>query len=158
MLARTQSRNGLFLTRVTQQVVTANAAYGDNLPRAQCANGAAQSLIIAADIIALAPRRIPPQLRSAHWASQRLSVEPPIQRMGILGSACRTEREIGHRSVRPIVRQVADQGVAGSTLGAVDKGVAVAARRRVAQLREALVTGKQIKRYMNLRWGGIDAA
>ena len=64
----------------------------------------------------------------------------------ILGLAFRAQREDGHGSVDPVVREPCDDGIPGSTVGAVDKRVAVAAVFWVKKLPDAGIAGGDIRR------------
>ena len=67
------------------------------------------------------------EARAAHGAGDGLRVEAAVERVGVLGEAGGAQLEVRERGVRAVVRDVADDGVAGTAAGAVGEGIAVAA-------------------------------
>ena len=61
----------------------------------------------------------------AHRARHRLGVEAAASGILVLGAAGRAEGELGHRRPRAVVGEMADDGVAGPAVGAVDERIAV---------------------------------
>ena len=86
------------------------------------------------------------ELRPADGAGDWLGVEAPVERVLVLAAAVGAEREAGHRRVRPVVGDGADDREPGPALRAVDERVAMAAVGRVEQLPQAVVAGGDVGR------------
>ena len=93
--------------------------------------------------------------RPADGAGVRLRVEAPVAGIVVLGLARRAHREAGHRRRRPVVGHAADDREARPAVRAVDERVAEAAIGRVAQLGEAVVAGRRVRRDQRV---GVAAA
>ncbi len=148
-LAGSQAGDGVLIGCVAQQVVAADAAHGDDAARRAAPPAAAASAGALPSI--LDAGRAPVKRGTAGGTRQGLGVKTPIERVGVFGGALRAQREAIERGIRPIVGHGADQRVARSALRAIDEWVAVAARRRVAEFRQALIAGEQIRRHMHVR-------
>ena len=82
----------------------------------------------------------------ADRAGDRLGVEAPVGRVLVLPAAVAAQRETCHRRVRPVVGDAPDDREARPALRAVDERVAVAAVRRVEELVQAVVAGRDVGR------------
>src|ERR1019366_9482084 len=75
----------------------------------------------------LFPLRRRRERRAARRASVRLRVEAPVGGVLILGAALFAHGEARHGGVRPVVRNVADDGLPRAAIGAVGESVPVPA-------------------------------
>ena len=85
-----------------------------------------------------------PQRRTAVGTGVRLGVEPPVERVLVLGAAAGAHLECRHRGQRPVVGNAADDREPRPAVGAVREGVPVTTVRRVHQLGEAGLTGRDV--------------
>ena len=100
------------------------------------------------------PRRQPPprladlrrERRTANRAGVRLRVKPAVGRIVVLAQAIRAQLESGHGGVRPVVGDVADDGVARPAVGAIGERVPVAAVGGVREIAPAGVARRDIRR------------
>ena len=90
----------------------------------------------------------PIESRAADGTRQRLCMEASIKRSRVFGGTLWAQRKLSERGVRPVVGQCANQRVARSALRAVDERVTIAPRIGVAQLRQTLIAGEQVRRDM----------
>ncbi len=136
--------DGPILGSVTDQVVAADALDGDQPARTDSVDtglqrgGAGQRLG--------APLCRPRQVGTAGRAGYRFRVEAAIHRVFVLGPALWTQLEAGHRRIRAVVGQGANQGIPGPALGAVDKRVAETPVLGVGEFPQTVVTGKEVRR------------
>ena len=83
-------------------------------------------------------------LRAAVGAGNRLGMEPPVGRIGVLGRAGRAHAEPGHAGPRTVVGQVLDDRPARPAVGAIGEGIAEPPLARRADLLAALGAGRQV--------------
>ena len=69
-----------------------------------------------------------------------------VARIVILRLARGAHAKAGHRGVRPVVRNVADDGVARPAVGAVGEGIAIAPVGRIGEIAEAVGAGGHVRR------------
>ena len=131
VLARAQPRDRVLVGRVAGEVVAAEALDRDDRARRAAARP---------------PPRAAARAAARRRGSDRLGVEAAVGRILVLAAAVGAEREAGHRRVRAVVRDRADDREARAALGAVDERVAVAAVGRVEQLAQAVVAGGDVRR------------
>ena len=84
------------------------------------------------------------QLRAAVGAGDRLGVEPPVGRIGVLGRTGRAHVEAGHAGPRAVVGQVLDDRPARPAVGAIGEGIAEPPLARRVNLLAALGAGRQV--------------
>lgn len=87
-----------------------------------------------------------PNLGSTFKTSVRLSMKPSIGWIVILALTRWTHLEMLHRSKRSVVRNILDDGVARSTVCAIDEGIEIASVARVEQLTQTFITNGDIGR------------
>lgn len=80
-------------------------------------------------------------------------MESAICRVFIFGLAIRTERKTGHAGIGPVVRQLRYQGVARSTLGAVDERITITSVPGIVQFPQAIRAGVIVGRHVNAGFG-----
>ena len=61
-----------------------------------------------------------------------------------------THRKAMHRSIRTVIGQTPDNGIARATVGAVDEGIAETAVRRIQKLTAAIAAERNIRRNKRL--------
>ncbi len=88
----------LLVARIAQQMIAADTANGDDHPVAQ--SWPARLPMRLCDCRRSGCPAVPGERRPAGCARQRLSVETPIQRIGVFGSAVAAQREAIKRGVR----------------------------------------------------------
>ena len=120
-LAPAEARHRRLVMRVAEEMEAAEPLQRHDASRLQDGRG-----VLDRDV----------ELRSAAGTGDRLGVEAPVRRIGIVARAVRAHRERRHRSLRPVVGERARQRIAGAAMGAVDQRVAEEAARRVEQLFE----------------------
>ena len=91
-----------------------------------------------------------PQPGAAGRAAYRLSVEPPVGRIGVLGRAVGAQPEPRHRGQRPVVGDVAHDREPGTAVRAVDERVAEPAVSPIGQLGQAVGAGSGVGRHQRL--------
>ena len=96
------------------------------------------------------------QRGAAFRASQGLGVEAAVEGGFVFGAAIIAKRESGHRGVGPVVRHCGDDGVARAALGAIDEGVSVASFIGIGELLNAVITGEQVRWYVNFGLAGTN--
>ena len=89
------------------------------------------------------------ELRAADGTSIGLCVEAAIGGILVLFAALRTEHEIFHRGVRPIVRYIDHNGVARAAVGAVGEGILEAPVSGIEQLVAAILAGGQVRKHVD---------
>ena len=130
------------------QVIAADALDRQHRPPASRLRGGVHGVGTAGRARRGSPSRSE-QLRArpACGAGVRLRVKAPVAGIVVLGLALRAHRESGHRRRRPVVGHAADDREARPAVRAVDERVAEAAVGRVAQLGEAVVAGRRVRRH-----------
>src|ERR1019366_6055843 len=84
--------------------------------------------------------------RTARRAGVRLGVEAPVGGVLILGAALLAHGEARHGGVRPVVRDVADDGVPRAAVGAIGESVPVPAVARIGAIGQARGAGGDVRR------------
>ena len=74
-----------------------------------------------------------------------LGMKAPIGGIIILGLACRAHFKMPHRSFGPIIRNIVNDGVTGSAVGAIDKRIAIAPVAGLQEFSQAIVTNRDIR-------------
>jgi hypothetical protein len=131
LLARAQPSHRLLVCRVAGEVVAAEALDGDDPAGAEQRHGVLQR------------QREP---RAAGRARVRLGVEAAVGGIPVLAETVRAHRKAGHRRVRAVVRNGADDREPGSALRAVDERIAVPAVRGIEELAQAVVARRHVGR------------
>ena len=143
--SRTISANGLSLRRFRSRKRRTAASL-----RASQARWNPPSPLIARISPAASRRRASPAVgrkrRTAHRAGIRLRVKPPVGRVVILPLALRAHPEDRHRRLRPVVRNVLNDRVSRTAIGAVRERVAEAPVGRIHRIGQAGVAGRDIRR------------
>ena len=85
-----------------------------------------------------------PDLWATLRAGHRLGVETTIEGIGIFSGALRAQIETRHGCVGTVIGDVCDDREARSTVGAVDKRIAVAAVGWIKKLTQAIVAGADV--------------
>ncbi len=85
----------------------------------------------------------------------RLGMESTVARIVVFAFAGWAQAKLGHGGVGPVVRNVLDDGVARSAIGAIGEGVPIAAVGGVAQVGQAVRAGGDIRRNEHELAGGI---
>ncbi len=127
MLALAETRDRSRLTGVAQKLESANAFQGNDLALAQSGCGVGDGAA---------------ELWPADWARVGLGVEAAVGRVLVFLAASRAERKLPHRRIGPVVRNVDDDGVARSAVGAVGEGIKKAAVGGIEQFFAAVGTGR----------------
>ena len=140
-----EAQHGLLARRVAGELVATQALDRDDPAVEQQAHGGGQGRLTRGDGSG-GTRRPPGEPRSAVRAGDRLRVEPAIRGIPVLGVARRAQREGPHRGLRSVVRQLVDDRGPRATVGAVRERVAISPVRRVAQLGQAGVAGRDVGR------------
>lgn len=148
ILAATQARHGFGVRRIAGEVVAAEALDGDDLAATQARQGFGDGIV---DDQQAALRVAQREARTTFRAGVRLRMETPIRRIVVFAPAVRTHGEGRHAGVRPVVGQVARQGVARAAVRAVDEGMAPAPVGGIEQLGEAVRAGGGIRRHRGIR-------
>src|ERR1700686_3511195 len=97
------------------------------------------------------------ELRPAHQAGIGLRVEAAVRWVLVFLATHRTQCELLHRGVRPVVRDVDDNGVARSAIGAIGERVFKAAIAGIEQFLAAVGAGGQVGEKVD-RFAGIALA
>src|ERR1700690_2003271 len=105
-------------------MITPDAAHGDDLTVPQRCDGGSQRGRVPCRS---GPLVVPIKCGTTNGTGQRLCVEAAIQRIGIFGRTLWTKGKLLEGGIAPIVRQLADDGVARPALCAIDERVPVAA-------------------------------
>src|SRR6266480_5676730 len=93
-----------------------------------------------------APRSIEQiYLRPTDWASIRLGMKAPVQRILILTLAFPTHREYTHRRLIAIIRHILDNRKARSTIRAVDKWIVEAPVSWIEEFMQAVVACSSLR-------------
>ncbi len=87
----------------------------------------------------------PRELRPAARTGDRLGVEAPVRRIGVVARAVLAHRERRHRRLRPVVGEGPRQREARPAMGAVDQRIAEEAARRVEQFVEAGLADRRVR-------------
>ena len=91
------------------------------------------------------------QHRAALFAGIGLGVESTVARVVMLVFARFTHLELRHGSPLAVVRHIADDREARTTVGAVGKGVPMTAVLGFEDVLQAIVTGCEVRRDMHCR-------
>ncbi|KAF5054784.1 hypothetical protein DSECCO2_384550 [anaerobic digester metagenome] len=142
VLALPQQGHGLPVAGVADQVESAQALHGRDAARHEQFRHAADGRVVLGHGPAFPVRQ--PQPGAARGAGVGLGVEAAVQRVLVFRQAVRAQGEAGHGRGGAVVGDGAGDGVARPAVGAVGEGVAVAAVRRVAQVRDAVVAGGHV--------------
>ena len=127
MLPVAQPDHRLLVARIGQQLVTADPLQRDDLAGGQ-----------------LCCRKRPAQLGTTTRASDRLSVKAPVLGSAVLARALFAQREFAEGGVRPVVRNVDDDGVRGPPPGAVGERIPVSSLPGRCDLGQAVRAGGQV--------------
>src|SRR6266566_3712215 len=140
-LAEKRDRSGI--RSVSGKMESSQAFHGNNQPGLE--RGCALGYRVAGinDFTVSVPKL---QLRAAIPARVRLSMKAAIQRIVVFGLACSTHREKCHRSARPVVRNIADDGESRATIRAIDEGIAKPPIARFEQLAQTIVASGHVGR------------
>ena len=95
----------------------------------------------------------PPQARPALRAGVGLGMKPSVHRIVIFALAGRAQREAVHRCVATVVRDLLNNGVSWTTVGAIDEGVTVTSIRGVEQFSQTIFASRQINRDLRIDSG-----
>lgn len=87
-----------------------------------------------------------PYFRTTHRACIRLSVEPPVERIFVLGAASFTHSECSHCCERPIIGDIFDDGEPGPAVCAVDERVAIPTIGLIEELPQTIRAGGDVRR------------
>ena len=129
---------------VAGQVVPAQSLDGDDRPSGQCLLGGRQRRIGSVDHTV---GTLEPDAGPTVGTCQRLGVEPSVRGIAVLRRARIAQGEVPHRRVRAVVGKSHGDGEPGSTVRAVDEGVAGTTVRRIRQLCQAVLTDSHIGRH-----------
>src|SRR5579863_5864496 len=108
MLALTQARDGRRLSGIDQQLETSDTLERGDLASEQSGGGVVDCSV---------------KFRSADRAGIGLRVKPAVGGTFVFFAAGRTQDKLAHRRVRPIVRDVDNNGVARATIGAIGERI-----------------------------------
>ena len=146
-LALPQGGDGRHTACIAHQVIAADTLDGDDLSLAkECQRGVKRGAFLRAHVLSRV-REL--DHRSAGRTGDGFSMESSVCRVAVFCVAFRTEREIRHARVRPVVGKFANQRVTWATLGAVDERVSVTAVLRIAQFCVAVIAHEIIGRHKN---------
>ena len=145
-LATAQRGDRALVGRAAREVIAADSLHRDHETRREGQGRGMHGVGRVATRIA-ARRVDEPRRRAAFGAGVRLRVEAPVARIVVLRLTAAAHDEAGHRGLRPVVGDAADDREAGPAVRAVDERVAVAAVGRVEQLGEAGVAGRGVGRH-----------
>jgi hypothetical protein len=90
-------------------------------------------------------------------AGHRLGVEASIQRILVFLKAFRTQREVFHAGLGPVVGKARDDRVTGTTVRTVGEGIVIAALSERIHFPGALRTGGEVRRNTGTSFGAIGA-
>ena len=121
--------------RVASEMVAAETFHRDNLARAKILRCFLNRCHIAARNLIASLIKV---MRAARRARDGLRVKAPIRGICVFGGALSVERPRGHRGVRAIVGQGADDAVARAAIRAVNVRVVVAEIVRIEEFPQAL--------------------
>jgi hypothetical protein len=105
---------------------------------------AAASRAASSSSVVSSSRKAMPGPQAAHATGSAEAAAPWVL---VLGATRRAEGEDSHRRPRAVVGKVADDGVAGAAVGAVDERVAVPPVRRIVHLPETGLAGGDVGRH-----------
>ena len=133
----------LFISGVTGKEKASQSLYSNNLAFSEQPAGSSNSILLR-DRLAFAVDQL--QTGSAAGTGIRLGMEAAVQGVVILMLALRTHGEVTHGGHGTVVRNIFNDGKAGTAVGAVGKGVAVAAVFRRHNFFKAGGAGGNIRR------------
>ena len=136
--------------RVASEMVAAETFHRDDLARAKILRCFLNRCHIAARNLIASLIKV---MRAARGARDGLRVKAPIRGICVFGGAVSVERPRGHRGVRAIVGQGADDAVARAAIRAVNVRVVVAEIVRIEEFPQALFAYRQVRRNSR-RWAG----
>ena len=84
------------------------------------------------------------EVRAALWTGRRFGMKTAIVRRAIFMLALRAQRKVSHCRQWSIIGEVANDGEARATIGAIDKWIAMAAVCRVKQFAQTLIADGKI--------------
>ena len=95
------------------------------------------------------PSVLPFQSRPTFLTRVGLGVEPPVGRIVILLPTLRTHGKISHRSVGPVVRQIANDGKPRTTMGTIDERITRPTVLRIRQFAQTIRARRQVRGNMH---------
>ena len=132
--------------RVDREVIAAEPLNRQHLARGQQRRRRGDRIAVT-----LAAGRVEQaQPGAAGGAAHRLSVEPAVGRVGVLGRALGAQAEARHRGQRPVVGDVPHDREPRPAVRAVDERVAEPAVGRIGQLGQAVGAGRAVGRDQRL--------
>ena len=150
MLALAQLVQGLGIACIAGQVHAADALDGNDLPgfQARCGLG---HRVGATDHRAL--RIAQPDMRAAQRAGVWLRMKAAVGGLAVLGGAVLAQLELLHAGVGAIVGNRAHDGKARAAVGAVGKGIQIAAVAAIKRVLQALGAGGGIGHHAGVHIG-----
>ncbi len=146
-LATAQLRDRCRLSRVAEQLVAAQALPGDDSPGLELFRHSLDHLASALTGPWCISWNEQLQSGTAHGACIGLRVKAPVGGVVVLAPAVGAKSEGGHRRLSAIVRDIEDDAVARTAVGAVGKGIFEAPVGGIADVVAALITDADIRRH-----------
>ena len=75
----------------------------------------------------------------------------PVNWIAVFALAVGAQFKVGHSRIGPVVRQIVDEGITRTALGAIDEGVAVAPFCKILHLGKTIVTDEVVRWNMGVR-------
>jgi len=146
VLTRSQRLDRWTVCRIARKMEAPEPFHRKNLPCLETGNGFANG-VLAVHGFPLGVGK--PDAGAADRATRRLGMETSVAGVFVLRAAFVAHGKRRHRRFRAVVRNVLDNGVPGTAVGAVDKGIPVTAVLRIAQLAQAVVARGQVRRHQH---------
>lgn len=138
-----QTRNRRFISRIDEQLKSAEAFEGHDFSGADFLSGSLQRFVTFGNDFA---GRIPKlQLRTTLRTGIRLRVKTAVARVVIFALAIRAHFEFFHRRVRAIVRQRVDDGKTRTAIGAVCERITKAPIGWIENFAQTIRAGRNVR-------------